>query len=159
MKKAFTFKKYTHPKYNWRVFFPDKNGERTYKPFKTKSDAETFRDQGNIQATNDGIEVASFNVEASREYLDAHKLLKPFNISILNVAKIFVKSSKELEPFHIDIPTAISQFKEWNTAKEKSTNLENAYKLYMEDCELKEKGKRLKEDQKSRLNRFYKRYE
>lgn len=98
--------------------------------------------RGNIQAANAELAVAGLPEEDRRAYLDAQKLLKPFEISVFEALREYVNARERLIPYKKTLPECVTQFERWNTIKEESTILFNAYGLYMDDMQAKRKSVR-----------------
>lgn len=150
-------KKFNHPRYKYYVSYPNPDqvvGGRKKAYFNTYLEAEAFSTQGNAQASSAGLTIATLSESARREYLNAVKLLEPYNISLLDAVCIFTEAMKELAPYKTNIPQAIKHFKKWNDIKEQSTTLERAFGLYLDALESEGKSEEHRKTQKYRLNRF-----
>ncbi len=97
---------------------------------------------GNIQAANARLAVAGLPEEDRRAYLDAQKLLKPFEISVFEALREYVNARERLIPYKKTLPECVTHFERWNTIKEESTILFKAYGLYMDDMQAKRKSVR-----------------
>lgn len=146
--------KYKHPRYKYRISYPDGKGGRAYKVFKTLAAADTYYEQNSPQATSAGLKVATLPEKNRREYIDAVNLLKPLGVSVFEAARVYVESTNALLPYEKTIPDAVEHFKKWNKAKEKSLTLSEAYKRYIDDLESEGKGAYHISSQKVRLKRF-----
>lgn len=155
MAKLFKVYKYKHPRYPYRVYIPSKEtSKKSYKAFKTKTAADTYVAINKPAIESEGIAVATLDEKHRRAYVQAHKALRPFNLSVGEAVNIVTKALKDLAPYEADIPTAIEHYCRWNDIKEKSTTLQQAFDLHIEDMKAKHKSQRRIADQKSRLGRF-----
>lgn len=141
--------------YKFYVYYPNPNGKgRLKKYFKTKTEATFFSEQGNIQTQSAGLTVATLPEAARRAYIDAAKLLDPYNVSVLDAVRIFATAMKELTPYEKDIPAVVKHFKKWNEAKQGSITLGKAYEDYLSDLESQGLSVRHIDSQEHRLERF-----
>lgn len=155
MAKLFKVYKYKHPRYPYRVYIPSKAAtKKSYKAFKTKVDADTYVAINKPALESEGMAVATLDEKHRRAYVQAHKTLRPFNLSVTDAVNIVTKALKELAPYEADILMAVEHFCRWNDVKEKSTTLKEAFDLHIEDMKVKHKSQRRIADQKSRLGRF-----
>ena len=139
----------------WEVKYPNPNGKaRLRKSFKTKAEALLFCERGNIQTQNAGLQVAGLSEESKRAYIDAEKLLKPYDISVLDAIREYVDARTRLTPYKKSLDDCLKHFEKWNKVKEESTTLQRAYDLYIDDLRAKQRSTRRIDDQKSRLTRF-----
>ena len=66
----------------------------------------------------------------------------PFEISVFEALREYVNARERLIPYKKTLPACVARFERWNTIKEESTILFNAYGLYMDDMQAKRKSVR-----------------
>jgi len=152
--------KYKHPRYKYRVFFPNNKGGRAFKAFKTLVEATNYYEHNLAQSENAGLEIATLPEKNRREYLDAFKLLRPWGVSVFEAAKTYAETMKDLSAYdNISIKDTVTHFKMWNKAKEQSLTLNEVYSRYIADLKSEGKSDYHVNSQKIRLSRFIKEFD
>ena len=143
-----------HQNYNYYVWYTDGDGKRNRKWFVNLNEAELFSDRGNIQAANAGFEVAGLPEEDRRAYLDAQKLLKPFEISVLDAVREYVNARERLAPYGKNLSQSIKIIEKYCDAVNNSKTLFEAYGEYIDDLTAQGLSIRHIDSQEHRIKRF-----
>lgn len=147
-------KKAIYRNYNYIVRYTDGNGKRTYKRFEKLIDAELFFEQGNRSIARAGYEVAGLPEEDKRAYLDASKLLKPYEISVLEAVREYVEARQRLTPYKKGLLDSVKLTEKYCEAVKDSMSLFDAYGEYLDALRAQGLSIRHIDSQEHRLKRF-----
>src|SRR5438874_12691978 len=89
MKLHYRVKPYKHPRLKW-VVRAKLAGRWVRKYFQTKAEAETYRDQRNIEVANQGVEAIEFSSELRVMAQRCAMLLKPHGKSIEDATRFYL---------------------------------------------------------------------
>lgn len=147
-------KKVSYQNYNYVVRYTNGEGKRTRKYFEKLSDAELFSEQGKIQMANSGIAVAGLSEEDKRAYLDAKKILKPFDISVLDAVKEYIEARQKLAPYKKTISQSVKLVEKYCEAVSDSKKCFDVYGEYLDNLRAQGLSIRHIDSQEHRLKRF-----
>ena len=139
----------------WQVKYPNlKGGARLRKSFRTRAEAELFAERGNLHTESAGLAIAGLPEKNRADYIEAAKLLKPYNISVLEAVKEYAVAVAELAPYKKGLPDCVKFFKKQNEIIKDSIPLFDAYGEYMDAMKAQGLSLRHIDSQKHRLKRF-----
>ena len=117
----------------WQVTIPQPGGGRVRRTFRDKKVAKAKLDEAKIRLMQSGVSAASMDDALRFEAVEADRLLKPYSISILDVAKAYVLSRQ---------------------SSDKSCTVAEAVRNLLDDLKGNGRSERYLEDLKSRLGKF-----
>lgn len=139
----------------WQVKYPNlEGGTRHRKFFQTRAEAELFAERGNLHMESAGLAVAGLPEKDRSDYIEAAKLLKPYNISVLEAVKEYAVAVAELAPYKKGLPDCIKFFKKQNEIAKDSIPLFDAYGEYLDAMKAQGLSVRHIDSQEHRLKRF-----